>query len=93
MGTSTPVSLLRLHVDDDTYRFPPARDFTGKNVYRAVLERLESLEEIRERVRGYLRQGRIYLQGIRESLDLESDFRFELWFLQLGHIEVVPLVR
>jgi tetratricopeptide (TPR) repeat protein len=42
------VSLLRLHVDDDTYRFPPARDFTGKNVYRAVLERLESLEEIHE---------------------------------------------
>ena len=37
------VSLLRLHVDDDTYRFPPARDFTGKNVYRAVLERLDVL--------------------------------------------------
>jgi tetratricopeptide (TPR) repeat protein len=40
------VSVLRLHIDDDTYRFPPARDFTGKNVYRAVFERLESLEEI-----------------------------------------------
>ncbi|MCE2390598.1 MAG: hypothetical protein J4G09_03865 [Proteobacteria bacterium] len=40
------VALLRLHVEDDTYRFPPARDFTGKNVYRAVFERLESLEQI-----------------------------------------------
>jgi tetratricopeptide (TPR) repeat protein len=42
------VSVLSLHIDDDTYRFPPARDFTGKNVYRAVFERLESLEEIHE---------------------------------------------
>ena len=39
-------SLLRLHVDDDTYRFPPARDVTGKNVYRSAFARLESLEEI-----------------------------------------------
>jgi len=40
------VSILRLHIEDDTYRFPPARDFTGKNIYRASLSRLESLEEI-----------------------------------------------
>lgn len=40
------VAVLRLHIDDDTYRFPPARDFAGKNVYRATLNRLESLEEI-----------------------------------------------
>jgi hypothetical protein len=39
-------SLLRLHVEDDTYRFPPARDVTGKNVYRSAFARLESLEEI-----------------------------------------------
>lgn len=38
------VAVLRLHVDDDTYRFPPARDFTGKNVYVASLRRLEDLE-------------------------------------------------
>ncbi len=38
------VALVRLHVDDDTYRFPPARDFTGKNVFRVSFERLESLE-------------------------------------------------
>jgi len=38
------VAVLRLHVDDDTYRFPPARDISGRNVYRASFERLESLE-------------------------------------------------
>jgi len=35
---------LRLHIDDDTYRRAPARDFTGKNIYRASFSRLESLE-------------------------------------------------
>jgi len=38
------VAVLRLHVDDDTYRFPAARDVSGRNVYRASFERLESLE-------------------------------------------------
>ncbi len=42
------VAVLRLHIDDDTYRFLPARDFSGKNVYRSTLDRLESLEEIHE---------------------------------------------
>ena len=37
-------AVLRRHVPDDTYRFPPARDFTGRNVYRASLLRLENLE-------------------------------------------------
>ncbi len=43
------VSVLRLHIGDDTYRFPPARDFTGKNVYRTTLNRLESLEQIHDK--------------------------------------------
>ena len=38
------VAVLRLHVDDDTYRFAPARDVSGRNVYRAAFERLETLE-------------------------------------------------
>ena len=45
-GVLEAVAVLRLHVEDDTYRFPPARDFTGKNVYRASLNRLESLEQL-----------------------------------------------
>ncbi|MDJ0787408.1 MAG: hypothetical protein QNK05_11415 [Myxococcota bacterium] len=40
------VALLRRHVPDDTYRFEPARDFTGRNVYRASLLRLENLERV-----------------------------------------------
>jgi hypothetical protein len=42
------VSVLRRHVPDDTYRFEPARDFTGRNVYRSSLLRLESLERADE---------------------------------------------
>jgi hypothetical protein len=40
------VSVLRRHVPDDTYRFEPAQDFTGRNVYRSSLLRLESLEPL-----------------------------------------------
>lgn len=39
------VAALRLHIDDDTYRRPAERDFTGKNIYRASFSRLENLEE------------------------------------------------
>jgi hypothetical protein len=38
------VAVLHRHVSDDTYRFPPAQDYTGRNVYRASLLRLENLE-------------------------------------------------
>ena len=40
------VATLRKHVPDDTYRFQPARDFTGRNVYRSSLIRLESIERV-----------------------------------------------
>jgi hypothetical protein len=40
------VAVLQQHVPDDTYRFPPARDFTGRNVYRSALLRLENLERL-----------------------------------------------
>jgi hypothetical protein len=42
------VAVLRRHVPDDTYRFEPARDFTGRNVYRSSLLRLENLESRHE---------------------------------------------
>ncbi len=42
------VAVLRRHVPDDTYRFEPARDFTGRNVYRSSLLRLENLESRQE---------------------------------------------
>jgi hypothetical protein len=40
------VAVLRAHIPDDTYRFLPARDFTGRNVYRSSLLRLESIEHL-----------------------------------------------
>jgi len=40
------IAVLRAHIEDDTYRFEPARDFTGRNVYRSSLLRLENLEEL-----------------------------------------------
>ena len=43
-GILETVAVLRRHVPDDTYRFIPASDFAGRNVYRASLLRLESLE-------------------------------------------------
>jgi hypothetical protein len=42
------VAVLRRHVPDDTYRFGPATDFTGRNVYRSSLLRLESIERVHE---------------------------------------------
>lgn len=59
------LSVLRLHLDDDTYRFPPARDLTGRNVYAATLRRLESLEAIYgERFRsGYMVDVILFAKG------------------------------
>jgi len=53
------VAVLRRHVPDDTYRFPPGTDFTGRNVYRASLLRLENIERIH---RESLRAG--HLDGV-----------------------------
>lgn len=60
------VTLLRLHRDDDTYRFEPARDYTGKNVYRASLDRLESLEALyADKFRtGYLATEILFAKGM-----------------------------
>jgi hypothetical protein len=40
------VAVLRRHIPDDTYRFPPAQDFTDRNVYRSSLLRLENIERV-----------------------------------------------
>ena len=45
-GLLEVVAQLRRHISDDTYRFPAARDFTGRNVYRAALIRLENIERL-----------------------------------------------
>jgi hypothetical protein len=40
------IAVLRTHIPDDTYHFEPARDFTGRNVYRSSLLRMENLEKL-----------------------------------------------
>jgi len=40
------LSDFRRHLDDDTYRFPAAKDITGKNIYKATLIRLENYERL-----------------------------------------------
>jgi tetratricopeptide (TPR) repeat protein len=59
------ISVLRLHINDDTYRFPPARDVTGKNIYSAVLSRAESLEQLHaEKLRsGYMVDVLLFAKG------------------------------
>jgi hypothetical protein len=53
------VAVLRAHISDDTYRYEPARDFTGRNVYRSSLLRLENLEKLHS---GALRAG--HMDGV-----------------------------
>jgi hypothetical protein len=50
------IAVLRRHVPDDTYRFPPAADYSGRNVYRASLLRLENLSKLHA---GSLRAGHL----------------------------------
>jgi hypothetical protein len=59
------VAVLRRHVPDDTYRFPPARDFTGRNVYRSSLLRLENIENIHEVAlrSGYMDEVMLFSKG------------------------------
>jgi hypothetical protein len=45
--------------------------------------------DVAERVAVYTDQGRIYQRALREALGLQSDPRFELWFLDADRVEVV----
>ena len=67
------VSVLRAHISDDTYRFESAHDFTGRNVYRSSLLRLENLERLHGDA---LRAGRPVgdvIPGADDLLDAGSD--------------------
>lgn len=45
-GVLEILATLRHHVPDDTYRFEPARDANGRNIYRVSLTRLENMEKL-----------------------------------------------
>jgi ATP-dependent exoDNAse (exonuclease V) beta subunit len=52
-------------------------------------DRVVSDSDVAERVALYTEQGRIYQRALREALGLQSDPRFELWFLDADRVEVV----
>jgi hypothetical protein len=59
------IAVLHRHVPDDTYHFPPERDFTGRNVYRASMLRLENLRKVHaEALRsGYMEDAIAFARG------------------------------
>lgn len=59
------IAVLTRHVPDDTYHFPPERDFTGRNVYRASMLRLENLRKVHaEALRaGYMEDAIAFARG------------------------------
>lgn len=74
------VAVLRRHVPDDTYRFPPAVDFTGRNVYRASLLRLENFERAESNA---IRTG--YLDGVVTFAKARSLERLRAYDLAAQH--------
>jgi ATP-dependent helicase/nuclease subunit A len=54
-------------------------------------DHVRSPEERRARVRAYAEQGMVYVHAVREAFALPYTPRFELWFLETGEIEAVPI--
>ena len=76
------VAVLRRHVPDDTYRFPPGEDFSGRNVYRSTLLRLENLEQLHG---GALRAG--HLDGVVSFAKARSLERLRAYDLAAHHFD------
>ncbi len=77
------VAVLRRHVPDDTYRFPPAVDFSGRNVYRASLLRIENLERAEASA---LRSG--YMDGVVEFAKARALERLRAYDLAVQYYEI-----
>ena len=77
------VAVLRRHVPDDTYRFDAAADFSGRNVYRASLLRLENLERVHAES---LRAG--HLDGVIAFAKARALERLRAYDLAADHYEV-----
>ena len=54
-------------------------------------DRVESDEDVAERVKIHASQGEAYARALKDAFGLEELPRFELWFLRLDRIEVVGL--
>ena len=85
------VAVLRRHVPDDTYRFPPGSDYSGRNVYRASLLRLENLSKLHA---GSLQAGHldevIYFSKARA---LERLRAYDLAAQHFGHARKSDVLR
>ena len=79
-GILETVAVLRRHVPDDTYRFPPATDFSGRNVYRASLLRIENLERAEAAA---MRSG--YMDGVLHFAKARALERLRAFDLAAGH--------
>ena len=66
-GVLEILATLRHHVPDDTYRFEPARDPNGRNIYRVSLTRLENMEKLhREALQaGHMDEVIVFAKGPR----------------------------
>ncbi len=72
---------------DLVYQDPESRDLVIAD-YKTDDVRTE--EAIADRVSAYAAQGVAYRRALREALALDSDPRFELWFLRADRIVTVP---
>ena len=86
-GEDGPVGFVTGAVDL-VYRDPRTHELVVAD-YKT--DRMASPEERDARVQAYAEQGRIYVRAVRQALALPRPPRFELWFLDLGQIETVPI--
>jgi hypothetical protein len=81
-GRGTPVGFIA-GVIDLLYRDPE----TGAWVIADYkTDAVDSPADLARRAAAYAPQGRIYARAVRDALGLESDPRFELWFLAADRI-------
>ena len=80
---------MRSHVAgsiDLCYRDPETAEWVVAD-YKT--DRVASDADVAQRVAIYTDQGRTYQRALREAFGLQSDPRFELWFLDADRVEVV----
>jgi len=71
---------------DMCYRDPETAEWV---VVDYKTDRIVNDADVAGRVSLYTEQGRVYRRALREALGLESEPRFELWFLDADRVEVV----
>ncbi len=73
---------------DLLYRDPASRELVVADYKTDAVSGEDELAEKAARYRG---QGELYVRAVQQALELDRPPRFELWFLDTGHIREVPL--